>query len=122
MTDTITYYELHTCQTCADTNESPTPLQYAIEILGGSLTVGPAIHTNDEFSAGWHMGVEGTPYDPREDQTGLCPVSLAEPGDTQAWLIGFVAGRFAIENEWSTPTCIDPEMADHSGNPPASDD
>lgn len=115
------YYELHACRPCADDNSSPTPLQYALQTLGMSLDVTTAIHGNRHFSEGWVMGIESIPHSEMEGDTGLCPVSLAESGDTKAWLIGFLAGRFAVENRYATPVCYvgDVDPADgHTPYPP----
>lgn len=112
VTDTPAYYQLHTCKVCAD-EQTPTPLEYAIGMMSASTVVTPAIHQNEDFSAGWHMGIENTPWTPVPNESGLCPIGLADADRTKAWLIGFIAGRYAVENHWATPTCFDPNLDGH---------
>lgn len=66
------------------------------------------------FSDGWMTGIEGHGYNPVEGDTGskmsLEPfVSLSHESfrANQVWLFGYLAGRYAATNNWSTPTLRD---------------
>jgi hypothetical protein len=104
---TTTYYDLHRCKLCAD-SDTPTPVQYATEVLGSPWQFGPAVLGNQHFGDGWLMGLEGTA------EFSAAPVELGEMGNTRAWLVGYLAGRFSLENDWSTPTCVNPDLKGHT--------
>lgn len=100
--DGSSYYDLHICKPCADA-PVPTPLELGIEVMQARNIVTPSILKDEDFSAGWHMGIESSPYDPRPEKTGLMP--LDDDDRMRNWLIGFVAGRYADEFQWGTPHC-----------------
>lgn len=105
MTDAIDS-RVHRCQVCRDADE-PTALEFAFDLLAvrrdeQEILVIDLGHRGDElgpFSQGWDAGIEAN----LDDST--MPVGTGDMDDTRAWLVGFVAGQYALTKGYPMPSC-----------------
>lgn len=105
MTD-VTDGRVHRCKECRDSNE-PTALEFALDLLGIRrdeeelivVEMGRRGADLGPFSQGWDAGIEAN-----LDESTL-PVETGDIDDTRAWLVGFVAGQFALAKGYPMPSC-----------------
>lgn len=109
------------CGTCLH-GESPTPMLFAFvtmniaphqrqELMDRKLTVNETF-----FSNGWTAGIEGDSSGAHAPFVGTVN-KFFDYDDTRAWLVGYIAGRYASENEWLNPVCRLTDVSDHTPDP-----